>query len=559
MLIVLTFLGTCLWAVFAKTLWILYCQYAAFSLMLLPLSYLYTTHRFRLLEYHPVIRRSRLYSAVSLLTNFLFVAMLVWGVIFLPKMEVNYPGIWFTERSIEIGFLNDLPLEKREHWKVKAIIVATILFVIILWRVRGLLLEFIARKFYQEKYDYKKALAEFSGIVACCWDTKQLSNQVVQKLSNLMHLKNIGITLVRNGELVPTGAQGFENEKWEKVRFPTNSSWLKKLAREGTPHSIDHVTPKEKAILKNLGASFLAPISLNGRLLGLLVLGEKLSEDHYRVDDIELLGAATCQTAVALENANLYKSLQDQERLKHEMQLAQKIQLGSLPKKVPDIPGLEIFATSKPASEVGGDYYDFFKYKDHQFMTVVGDVSGKGTSAALYVAKIQGIMRSIYEYHHSPAELFSRLNELLCEEMEKTFFITQVGAKFDLRKKVAILARAGHEPVLYYNSKKDTVQFIECHGLGLGLASPNEFKTQLEEITVPCHSGDYFVLFSDGITDSRNKQDEEFGEHRLLETLEKTGHASAEQIGTGIINRVEEFTKGGRRFDDMTVCVVKLV
>ncbi|MFQ5864707.1 MAG: PP2C family protein-serine/threonine phosphatase, partial [bacterium] len=306
------------------------------------------------------------------------------------------------------------------------------------------------------------------------------------------------------------------------------------------------------------GASFLAPITLNGRLLGLFVLGEKLSEDHFRVEDIELLEAAASQTAVALENANLHKNLQDQERLKNEMQLAQKIQLGSLPKKVPDVPGLEIFATSKPASEVGGDYYDFLKYNDQQFMTIVGDVSGKGTSAALYVAKIQGIMRSIYEYHPSPADLFAKLNDVLRGDIEKNYFITQVGVKFDLQKRMATLARAGHEPVLYYNSKEQTVHFMESNGLGLCLGSPDEFKQQLQEITVPFNSGDYFILFTDGITDARDQQDHEFGEKRLLETLKKTDNGTAEQIGNGIINRVKEFTTGAQRFDDMTVCVVKV-
>jgi serine phosphatase RsbU (regulator of sigma subunit) len=551
------FVATAL-ATIKDTSWIVYGQYAFFSLMLLPVAYLYTIHRFKLLEYHPILRRSRVYLVVAALINLLFVAILVVGVITLPKLQINYPGIWFTERSIEIGFLNNLPSEQREHWQIKTMIVTSILFVLILWRLRGFLQKVIARKFYQEKYDYKKALAEFRGIIACCLDLNHLTKEVVYKLSNLMLLKNIGIALAHNGRVEPAESVGFNHEKWQNVHFQTNASWLKNLTLEGIPRVIDNIDPQDKEVLKNLGASIIAPITINGRLLGLFILGEKLSEDYYRVEDIELLESAARQTAVALENVSLYKELQEQDRLKSELQLAHRIQIGSLPKQVPVMAGLDIFATSRPALEVGGDYYDFFQFNQRQIMSIVGDVSGKGTSAALYVAKIQGIMRAVYEYHPSPADLFVKVNELLSKEIEKNFFITQIGVKIDLRKKKATIVRAGHVPVIYFNSKTDTLQSIESRGLGLCISDPAEFKSQLEEIKIPFRAGDIFVIYSDGLTDIQNQNAEDFGEHRLVDAIRKVTSHTADQIGRTIINTAETFAAGGKRFDDMTVCVLKI-
>jgi serine phosphatase RsbU (regulator of sigma subunit) len=554
----LTYLIATVLAITIEKNWIIYGQYASISLMLLPIAYLYTTHRFRLLDYHPIIKRSRVYAIVSVAINVLMVLLLVFGVANIPRININYPGIWFTERSIEVRFLDDLPPEKREQWKIKAAAVATILFVLLLWQLRRLLQSLIARKFYQEKYDYKKALAEFSGIVACCLDRRHLTNEVVHKLSGMMHLKNIGIALADNGKLIPSDTYGFAGEEWQKMNLQTDSLWLKQLTTDGHPCSLENIHPEDKIFFKDLGASFLAPITLNGRLLGLFILGEKLSEDHYRLEDIELLEAAASQTAVALENVNLYQELREQDRLRNELRIAHKIQLGSLPKNVPDMPGLSIFGISKPATEVGGDYYDFFRYDEKQLMTVVGDVSGKGTSAALYVAKIQGIMRSIYEYHPSPANLFCKLNEHLYGDIEKNFFITQLGVKFDLKKKKAIVARAGHEPVLHFNAKENSVRFVESRGLGLCLTSPHEFTQSLEEITMPLYSGDIFVLFTDGITEADNGQGVEFGERRLLNTLRSLSAQNVDQIGNGIIEAAEEFSDNGRQFDDLTICVVKV-
>ncbi len=544
----------CIWY---KIEWLIYGQFALIALILFPLSYLYTTYRFRLLDFNPVIRRSRVYVTVSILINIGLAVILISGVMMLPKLRLNYPGIWFTNQQIQIGFVNDLPPEKREHWKVKAVVVETILFILILWRLRVFLQKRVARKFYQEKYDYKKALAEFSGIVACCLDEKRLSHDVIEKLSGLMRLKNIGIFLAENGKLIPAEASGFQPETWQKLHFHSDDDWVREIASKGHAQPVESLNSWNSE-LKKMGVSFLAPIALNGRLLGLFVVGEKLSEDHYQVEDLELLEAAASQTAVALENANLYKELKQQERMKNELQIARRIQLGSLPKGIPNIAGLDIFVHSEPATEVGGDFYDFLQFNKKQLMIIVGDVSGKGTSAALYVSKIQGIMRSIYSYHPSPREFFVRLNSLMCSDLEKSFFITQVGGKFDLRAKKLTLVRAGHEPPIHYDARKNITQVLECPGMGMGLGSTQEFAEQTRAKTIPLKRGDIFVFYTDGVTEAKNHNGEEFGTDRLQQVIKNAAAEPAGRIGLAIIEAVEQHASASARFDDLTVCVAKI-
>lgn len=554
----LTFFGVTVVCTWYNIEWIVYGQYAFVALVLLPIAYVYTTYRFRLLEFNPVIRRSRVYVVVSALINFALVFILILGITYLPKFRMNYPGIWLTNQKIEIGFVDELPPEKKEHWKIKAIVVETIVFVLLLWQLRKFLQSRIARKFHQEKYDYKKALAEFSGIVACCLDQERLCHNVVEKLSGLMRLKNIGIILAHNGNLTPAEARGFPDEIWHALSFRTDAAWVQQLAFNGHAHPVDGALTTEHPQLKEIGAAFLSPIVLNRRLLGLFVLGEKLSEDYFRVEDLELLEAAASQTAIALENINLYRELKQREHLKNELQLAHRIQLSSLPRRVPDIAGLDIFAHSEPAAEVGGDYYDFLQYNHKQLMIAVGDVSGKGTSAALYVSKIQGIMRSIYEYHPSPRDFFIRLNALLTGDLERHFFITQVGAKFDLRLKKATIVRAGHEPVIHYDSRKKMAAALECSGMGMALGSPEEFAQQTRAKSLPLKSGDIFLFYSDGVTDAQNHKGEEFGSERLRQILPIVASQTASEIGHAIIAGVEQHARGRHRFDDLTICVVKV-
>ena len=289
-----------------------------------------------------------------------------------------------------------------------------------------------------------------------------------------------------------------------------------------------------------------------------MLTGEKRSESPFHQDDLEFLTSIAKQASVAIENAFLYEELAEQERLKHELEIARQIQLASLPQTTPIMDGLEIDGVSIPALEVGGDYFDYLNGQPDEITVIVGDVSGKGTSAALYMSKVQGILRSLHGFNPSPRDLFIHANTLLCKDLEKKSFITAIGGFFNSKSHSMRLARAGHLPLYYYNSKTEAVESVTPKGLGLGLKNSTIFSAQLEEKKIKYRAGDVFLFITDGITEAQNEQGEEFGEERVSLILKNNHHLPPHEIRNAYFSALERFATDSYQHDDQTLVVVKV-
>jgi serine phosphatase RsbU (regulator of sigma subunit) len=241
------------------------------------------------------------------------------------------------------------------------------------------------------------------------------------------------------------------------------------------------------------------------------------------------------------------------------MEIARHIQLASLPHEIPEWPGLQLAGTSQPAQEVGGDYYDFLDIDSRRLMVVVGDVSGKGISAALYMSKMQGILRSLYDFDLSPQDLFVRLNEVLGRDMDKTFFVTALAAEIQPEQQRLLVARAGHLPLFHFQSRASHVQLLTPRGIGFGLDQNGLFKKELEIAAVDYQAGDVFLLVTDGITEARNLQNVEFGESQLQELLQSHAAEPAAEICKQVLQKVHDFSGRQTPLDDQTVVVVKAI
>jgi serine phosphatase RsbU (regulator of sigma subunit) len=303
--------------------------------------------------------------------------------------------------------------------------------------------------------------------------------------------------------------------------------------------------------------SLLVPVRSKGRLLGVMVLGEKLSEATYRTEDYEFLSAATAQVSVAMENAFLYEELAEKERLKHELEIARRIQMQSLPQNTPAIKGLDIAGISIPAMEVGGDFFDYLNGSTDRLTIVVGDVSGKGTSAALYMAKVQGILRSLHGFDLSPGDLFIRANRLLCGDLEKRSFVTAVGAAFQPGERKLVLARAGHLPLYHLRAGTGTVVRIIPRGLGLGLENAGVFASEIEEKIITYAKDDVLLFITDGVTEAEDTHGDQFGEDRLASFLREHGSAESKSIRDALLEEINGFMGGNAQHDDATIVVVK--
>ena len=156
--------------------------------------------------------------------------------------------------------------------------------------------------------------------------------------------------------------------------------------------------------------------------MGVIAVGDKMSESAFNTEDIAYLESISKYSATAIENLFLYSDLSKQERIKQELEIARRIQLSSLPEELPNINGIDIAGGSLPAMEVGGDFFDIYQYSESQILLVIGDVSGKGTSAALYMSKIQGILQTLKDFKLSPKDLLSKSNSLIYGYLRKIFF-----------------------------------------------------------------------------------------------------------------------------------------
>ncbi len=297
-------------------------------------------------------------------------------------------------------------------------------------------------------------------------------------------------------------------------------------------------------------------ISANGIFVGILYAAKKISFG-FNPDDLNMLEAYANQAAIAMENAILVKSSLEKERMEQELQIARKVQLKLLPQNMPQLKNLEFDATMITAYEVGGDYYDFFSQKSNSTGLVIGDVSGKGTSAAFYMAETKGIVQSLANIYTSPKEILISTNNILYNSLERNSFISLIVASINTKKKELIFARAGHSPVVYFEAKSANVSLLEPAGLAVGLDNGNHFNKILEERILKYNKKDVFIFYTDGLTEARNKDNEEFGEDRLRDIVQKNGHLTAEQLKEKILDNIFEFLDGTKLQDDLTMIILR--
>jgi serine phosphatase RsbU (regulator of sigma subunit) len=260
---------------------------------------------------------------------------------------------------------------------------------------------------------------------------------------------------------------------------------------------------------------------------------------------------------------DLLQEKAEKERLEQELRIARNIQMSLLPQGPLVMPGLTLTAHCEPAREVGGDYYDFLPIDDHTLGILVADVSGKGTSAALYMAELKGIVLSLSQRHRSPRDLLIEADRIISRHLDSRSFITVTYLVVDLQAGTLQYARAGHCPLVYvpgpYASGR-APQLLAPDGLVLGLQldGGQTFVRLLEEVSVPLGSGDLFVLFTDGLTEAMNAQGECFGEPRLAAVIGEHADLPAEELRERILREIEAFTESALQQDDMTMVVLRV-
>jgi sigma-B regulation protein RsbU (phosphoserine phosphatase) len=263
--------------------------------------------------------------------------------------------------------------------------------------------------------------------------------------------------------------------------------------------------------------------------------------------------------------AELLTQAEEKRRLEEELRIARDIQMSLLPSGPVTFPGLAVSAMCRPAREVGGDYYDFMPLGEHRLGVLVADVSGKGPSAALYMAELKGLILSLSQVYESPKRLLLELNRILSANLlDNRTFITMIYAVLDLEARTVTYVRAGHTPLIYVPADgpaPGTSQVLTPDGLVVGLhldGIEEKFAELLEEQTLSIGEGDLFAFFTDGITEAMNEESDLFGEERLSRLLEEHAHLPSDELQERVLGDVEGFVGGAEQHDDMTIVLLRV-
>jgi phosphoserine phosphatase RsbU/P len=259
---------------------------------------------------------------------------------------------------------------------------------------------------------------------------------------------------------------------------------------------------------------------------------------------------------------DLLRQAEEKKRLEEELRIARDIQMSLLPQGRLAVPGLEVSALCVPAREVGGDYFDFLPIDENRLAILIADVSGKGTSAAFYMAELKGVILSLSRTCPSPRQLLLTANRVIADHLDSRSFITMTYGVLDLEARQLVYARAGHTPLIYRRAGNESgpVDVFAPDGMVLGLRIDNGelFERLLTEVTLPLERGDVLVLFTDGISEAMNPEGDMFGEARLAELVGEHGHLPAEELRERILREIEAFRAGAPQHDDMTMILLKI-
>jgi len=256
-------------------------------------------------------------------------------------------------------------------------------------------------------------------------------------------------------------------------------------------------------------------------------------------------------------NILLAFELADKLIVKDEIQLARKIQKNLLPVEVPENKFFDISAHSEPAKEVGGDYFEFIEVpKGKKTFIVIGDISGKGMAAALYMVRVQAIIQFLIQNFESLSSLIVNLKKYFSQRLRKEYFLTLLASTINEDGSITF-CRAGHSPVYHYKKDENRIDTLAPKGIGIGLNDKGIFEKTIEEITIKPNSGDLFILITDGITEAMNNYKQQFGEKRLINLIIQNADKTPDEIKDRLLLTLNRFRNDFPQHDDQTIIILK--
>ncbi len=428
------------------------------------------------------------------------------------------------------------------------------------------------RRFFREAYNAEIVLSELSDQVRGMVETRPLIETVATRLADILHVPRIAVLLGTNSVYRPAYALGYGATP--DVSFASNAGTVQTLTRQREPARVylddpdswlyrePQVNDHDRAQLATLDTELLLPLNAHDNLLGFISLGRKLSDEPYSGTDVRLLKSVAAQTGLALENSRLMSAIAEEvaqrERLNREVEIAREVQERLFPQKFPPIQGVEYAGACRPALGVGGDYYDFLALPGGQLGIAIGDVSGKGISAALMMASLQASLRS--EATRAPEDLAAmvgNVNRLVYEASQSNRYATFFYAQYDPTSRILNYVNAGHNPPMLFRNLDGVPEIIRLEASGTVVGLLENFPYQQASLRID--PGDVFIAFTDGISEAMNQADEEWGEDELIATVQRCNGVSPADMIPRIMQAADAFVSGAKQHDDMTLVVLRAV
>ena len=408
--------------------------------------------------------------------------------------------------------------------------------------------------------DKLRLLLDITKEISRSLDLEEVLKLVMDTLGELIPYDAAAIYLLDKDETGNTiyrteMLRGYELEDLVEPHLKRGEGFLGRVAQTGKPLLSNDVRQDMRYFeaRRRTNSEMVAPIISNDEVIGVFDLeSDKL--DAYDEDDLQVLLLLASQVAIIIEKVRLHEHLIEKKRMQGQLEVARQVQLALLPKVDPQLPGFDISAYNFSTEEVSGDYYDWVRIFEDQIGVVIADASGKGIPAALLMAFLRATLRSAVHIGYAPHISMTKANYLLWESTEHHQFVTAIYGILDVTNKTFAFANAGHNPALLLKNDNEA-RFIERGGLPLGMFRETRYSEHFQQL----ESGDVLVLYTDGITEAANENDEEFGKERLAECVRMGKGLSARELIDLIHQEVTTFTGSKGLADDGTLFIIKTI
>jgi sigma-B regulation protein RsbU (phosphoserine phosphatase) len=372
-----------------------------------------------------------------------------------------------------------------------------------------------------------------------------------------------GFVMLReeDGTLTFRAARGMDQSTVQDPQFQVSRGVVERVAQRGHPVLTSDAQLDDRFSLRmsvvNLGLRSIlcVPLLVQGRLLGVVYVDNRLHSGLFTTADLDLLAAIASTAAIAIENARLYQVAVDKGRMERELQMAHEVQASLLPHTTPELPGWEFVARWRPAREVAGDYYDFLPLGEGRLGLVMADVSDKGMPAALFMALTRSVIRASVMPAPTPAEGITVANRLVCADSTSGMFVTAFYGLLHPDSGMLTYVNAGHNPPLLYRAGEEHLMELVPSGVALGIMEDARF----EQREVRLQPGDWVLLYTDGLTDASDAQWNRFGDERLQRVLLDASPQDTPAAGivAALERAVDAFTGNAAPFDDMALVLIR--